>query len=110
MSKSVPTALVSHFDSSLNQFSPVLPENAMKKVVDSDGVERVEFLPVDTKEIIASFGTVDNWSLKSLMAAGVDLSTGIRTGSVSRSEGANDLNEIVAEVENYSETENESEK
>lgn len=76
------------FDSSVPAFSPVFGDVERKVEFDEDGKEIVSFVPVDYKKINDERGTVDNWSLDSLLKAGINPNFGIHTGSsVSRIEG-----------------------
>lgn len=67
--------------------SRVCPDYQRTVNVDEKGDEHITFDKVDYPKIQESFGSFDNWSLRSLVAAGIDPDFGIRTGFGTRLEG-----------------------
>lgn len=71
-----------------------------------DGVEVRSFVEVDYPKIVASHGSVVDWSLESLVKAGINPSFAIRTSSTSRLDDASSvssLNSVVDSILNFSE-------
>ena len=64
--------LKTQFNYSINQFSPVVKELGFKIEYDEDGRELVTFPEIDLREVTKSLGTVEDWNLKNLLAAGVN--------------------------------------
>ena len=87
------------FDPKKSQQSPVIPEISRKIDYDEKGNEYVSFVPVDTKEIQKSLGSVDNWSIEALTKAGIDPKFGIHTANPTRAEGLGALNDAVATLD-----------
>lgn len=66
---------------------------------DSDGVEYVTYEPVDYKKIIDSHGSVSDWSLDTLLKAGIDPAFPIHTGLSTRLDGVSVINELSAQAD-----------
>lgn len=73
--------------------------------VDEKGDEHITFDKVDYKKLQDSLGDFEKWSLKSLVAAGIDPDFGIKTGYGTRMEGlgavedsVNKINEVIDSV------------
>lgn len=87
-------SVLSHlFDRSIDQSSPFIDDFLQRKVLTDSG-EVVKYEKADYSSLIASNGVVSNWSLNSLLSAGVDPSFHIRTGLVTRLDGVSSLNEF----------------
>lgn len=82
------SVLTKYFDSSVNQASPVQTDYE-RRVNYADGAEVVTFVVVDYPSIQASHGVVEDWSLNSLLSAGINPNFPIHTGLPTRIEGAN---------------------
>lgn len=104
------SVLSKYFDKNVDQSSPV--QKDYKRVVDhdADGNEIISFVEVDYATLQASHGSVGDWSLASLLKAGIDPSFGIHTGNPTRLDGISAINEasaiadeILAESENKDE-------
>lgn len=91
--------LKSQFDPSCSHFSPVQVEHGFKKDIDEDGREIITFPVVDNRKITESLGTVDDWSLRSLAAAGIDPNFKISTSSNVRLDAQNGVNEFINEID-----------
>lgn len=74
--------------------------------VDEKGDEHITFEKVDYRKIQDSLGSCDKWSLKSLVAAGIDPNFGIRTGFGTRLEAASAIGAAAAEIIGVVESEN----
>lgn len=101
------SVISSQFNYGLNQNSPVIGDVERVVEYDEDGSEKVTFRKVDYPSITKSLGVSSDWSLKSLLAAGVNPNFPIHTGSVSRLENASELESVAKDVDNMF---NESEK
>lgn len=66
---------------------------------DSDGAEYITYEPVDYKKIIDSNGSISDWSLQSLIKAGIDPAFPVHTGLNTRLEGASIVNELSAQAD-----------
>lgn len=89
-------SVLSHlFNRSIDQSSPFIEDYLQRKVL-TDAGEVVKYEKVDYSSLIASNGVVSNWSLDSLLSAGVDPSFPVRTGLVTRLDGVSSLNEFVS--------------
>lgn len=60
--------------------SPVCDDYERVVEVDETGDEHIAFKKVDYRKIQESLGSCENWSLRSLVAAGIDPDFGTRTG------------------------------
>lgn len=80
------SVLSKYFDKNINQCSPV-PEDRVR-VVNYDGDnEIVTYEKFDYEAYQKSLGTVDMWSLESLLKAGISPDSPIHTGAPTRLEG-----------------------
>ena len=83
--------LEAYFDAGVNQCSPVQVDIQRVPVYDEDGNEFVTYEPIDYPAIQASYGVVKDWSLTSLLKAGINPNFSIHTGNPTRMEGLGDL-------------------
>ena len=74
------SVLSAYFDPKVDQRSPVGDDFIRTIKYDDDGNEIIAFEKVDYRSLIESNGSCENWSLKSLLKAGVDPSFPIHTG------------------------------
>ena len=90
------SALHKYFDKNVNQASPVQVD--LQRIVnyDEDGNEFVTYVPVDYPAIIERNGEVQDWSLASLLKAGINPNFPIRTGLNTRLEGIEVINDAAA--------------
>lgn len=86
------SVLDSHVLKNVNQFSPVCEEFERVVKFGENGEELVTYEPFDLSKVRLSLGSVDQWSLKSLMKAGINPDMSIRTGFNSRLEGVDTVN------------------
>lgn len=93
------SVLESHVLKDVNQFSPVGEDSVRVVKFGKDGEELVTFEPIDYKSIRDSHGTVDLWSLNSLIKAGVNPDFNIHTGFNSRIEGVDVVNQFESEID-----------
>lgn len=98
MSKQL-SVLESHFDKSINQNSPCHDDFTRVSKFDEDGREIVMYEKSDYTELIASHGTVLDWSLDSLLKAGINPNFSIHTSGNSRIEASGDVKEVASQVE-----------
>lgn len=110
MAKEEKVCKLLYFNSEVKQQSPVQEDVARKAQYDEDGNEFVVYEKVDYPKFQQSLGSVDNWSLNALLAAGINPDFPIHTGNGTRLEGLNSIaefdamaNEILSEAENKSE-------
>lgn len=99
MKNVVLNALSRHFDKSVNQCSPVVDDFERNVHYDDDGNEFVTFDKVDYPSIQAKNGFIMDWSLDSLMKAGINPQFAIHTGYATRLDGFDELNRIAAAVD-----------
>lgn len=71
----------------VDQRSPIQVDLQRKSVVDKEGNELITFEPIDYSKLIKSNGSVSDWSLNALLAAGIDPNFPIHTGLNTRIEG-----------------------
>lgn len=95
------SVITSQFNYELNQNSPVIGDVERIVEYDENGTEKVTFRKVDYPSITKSLGVSSDWSLKSLLAAGVNPNFPIHTGSVSRLENASEIESVAVDVENF---------
>lgn len=76
--------LLVYFDPTVNQCSPVEPDTIRVVKKDEKGTEYVSYEPFDSAAYQKSLGLVTDWSLDSLLAAGIDPRFGVSTGSNTR--------------------------
>lgn len=96
MSKTSTSVLAAYFDPSVNQCSRVCEDLIRVVKHDEKGGEYVTWEPFDSDAYQKSLGPVDNWSLDSLLKAGIDPKFGIHTGYNTRLEGLNDIDAMAA--------------
>ena len=96
MSKTSTSVLAAYFDPSVNQCSRVCEDLIRVVKHDEKGGEYVTWEPFDSAEYQKSLGPVENWSLNSLLKAGIDPNFGIRTGYNTRLEGIDDVNAMAS--------------
>lgn len=103
----VSDVLSSHFDSRVNQNSPLLVTHSVKLFTDKDGIERssfVEDVPSDE-----DLGSMYDWTITSLRNAGINPNFAIHTGNVSRVDGAADIASVQQDVDaNFTDVEPEN--
>ena len=92
-------ALQRLFNPNVNQYSPVVPEKQRVVHHDEDGNEYITFEPVDLAKLQKSLGTVSDWSLDSLVKAGINPNFSISTGVGTRLEGLDALSAFEAEAD-----------
>lgn len=95
--------LSKYYNRELDKCSPI--QKSYDLVSDfSDGREVKSFVETDYPKIVESHGTVEDWSLESLMKAGVNPSFSIHTSSGSRLDeatvGAESLTAVVDNILN----------
>lgn len=90
------SVLKKYFNSSLDQSSPIVDDFERVVNYDEDGNEYITYVKFDYKQYQISLGTVDMWSLDSLVKAGIDPSFSIHTGLSTRLEGIDTVNAAVA--------------
>ncbi len=86
----------SQFDSSLSQCSPVQKDFERVVNYDENGNEFITWKEVDYPSFQASNGLVSDWSLDSLIKAGIDPGFPIHTGNPTRLDGIGVLNEAAS--------------
>lgn len=79
--------------------SPIIEEKEMKISYDEDGREVVTYEKVNFHDIIASNGRASDWSLQSLIKAGIDPNFPIHTGNPTRLDGLDTLDRFTQAVE-----------
>lgn len=89
--------------------SPVVDDFDRVVNLDEKGNDHVTFEKVDYPKVQESLGDFMKWSLKSLVAAGIDPDTGIRTGFNTRLAGISALQAGIDAVVNVVESESKSE-
>lgn len=85
-----------YFDKSVPKSSPIQKDYNRVVNYDENGNEFITWEEVDYSSIQQANGSVDMWSLNSLLAAGVNPNFPIHTGNNTRLEGLNTLNQAVA--------------
>lgn len=90
--------------------SPIIPDVYRKVDRDEKGQEKITYPTVDYPSFQKSLGVVDNWSLNSLLKAGINPNMSIHTGNPTRLEGLSSLDKfgevaekIISEETNNSE-------
>lgn len=93
--------LTQAFDYDVNQNSPVLQDYDLVKKYDEDGKEVIVFVPSDNEALIASNGKVTDWSLDTMLKAGINPQTigTPRTGFNSRIEGVDMVNQFAQQAD-----------
>lgn len=93
------SVLSKYFSKKVNQCSPVQKDYERMVNYDEDGNEFITFVEVDYPSIQAANGVVEDWSLKALLAAGINPNFGIHTGNPTRLEGIGVVNDAAAIAE-----------
>ena len=88
-----------NFNSDSTFESSVKEDFARVVSYDSDGVEFVTYEKVDYSKIVERNGVCVNWSLTSLLKAGINPDFGIRTGLNTRLAGVAVVQQLAAEVD-----------
>lgn len=91
--------LTKNFSYDVDQCSPVQEDFSRKVCYDEEGKELVIYVPVDYPAIQASLGSVTDWSLNALLAAGIDPNFPISTGLNTRLEGVGVVEDFKALAE-----------
>lgn len=91
--------LKKYFDPKVNQFSPNCEDFVRVVKHDEKNGEHVVYEKFDSAEYQQSLGPVSNWSITSLMKAGISPDFPVSTGYNSRIEGIN----TVFKADEYSE-------
>lgn len=94
-----PEVISTHFDSSINQFSPVMGDLERIVELDEKGAEKVRFEAVDYPSLVALRGNIDDYSIDAMIKAGININIPIRTGFVSRIEGASVVHDFATEAD-----------
>lgn len=92
-------ALATLFDSGVNQCSPVQRDLRRKVDYDENGNEVVSFVEVDYPSFQASLGRIDDWSLESLLKAGVSPQFPIHTYFSTRLEAEQCINGLISQLD-----------
>ena len=103
-------SLKSNLHASINVKSPVQEDLGRVVNYDEDDNEIITYEPIDYRELIASLGTVRDWSLNNLAAAGINPAFSISTGYNARIDGASNVEQMLADVVAYYEAQAEEEK
>ena len=82
------------FNPSVNQASPVQSDFDRTLRYDDEGNEFVTYEKTDYPSIQSSHGFLTDWSLKSLLKAGINPNFGIHTGLPTRIEGQQTVNDF----------------
>lgn len=85
------SALQRLFNYELNQSSPVFEETVRVVDHDEDGNEYVSYVPFDSAAFQKSLGSVTDWSLDSLIKAGIDPKFNIHTSNPTSLEGTGSI-------------------
>ena len=88
-----------YFSAGIDQSSPVQDDFIRKVNYDEDGNEFITFEKVDYSKLIASNGSVLDWSLNSLLKAGINPNFSIHTGNPTRLEGIGVVDDAQAYVD-----------
>lgn len=106
------STLKNNFNYKLNGSSPVHTPEDLALVIkkDKNGNSIKIFEPIDYKKIVEDNGTVDMWSLDSLLAAGINPDFPIHTGYNTRLEGISDLDSITDSVDEFLASQNNNEE
>lgn len=89
--------------------SRVCPDYQRTVNVDEKGDEHITFDKVDYSKIQESLGSSDNWSLRSLIAAGIDPDFGIKTGFNTRLEGSGVVASAISKINEVVDVESKNE-
>lgn len=83
-----------YFDSEVSVSSPVVDDYFRVVNYDENGHEFITYEKEDYPKFQSSLGFASDWSLDSLVKAGISPDFGISTGYASRSDGLDDLASI----------------
>lgn len=86
------SVLKAYFDETVNQYSPSRGDDQRVVNYDEEGNEFITYEPIDYPALVASRGTVSDWSLDALLKAGVDPKFPIHTGLNTRLQGVDVVN------------------
>lgn len=81
------------FNYDVNQYSPVMDDYVRKVNYDEDGNEIITYEKFDSEKYQRSLGFVTDWSLDSLLKAGIDPAFPIHTGNNTLLDGINTISE-----------------
>lgn len=95
------SVLKAYFDKSVNQASPIQKDFDRVVNYDIDGNEFISYQEVDYPKLAVARGTVDMWSLGSLLKAGISPDMPIHTGFNTRLEGVNVLQDMSSVVDGF---------
>ena len=93
------SVLKTHFNPSINQDAPVLPDYDRIVNYDEDGNEFITYELVDYPKFQESLGLFTDWNLNALLKAGINPDFPIHTGAGTRIEGLSALSSIKADVD-----------
>lgn len=103
------SVLHSQFDYKLSQDSPYVEDYRRVSNFDKDGVEVVTYVEKDFPSIVKSHGKVSDWSLTSMVKAGIDPSSfHVQTSSATRLDSFNELSSWSQAVDSVLNESNES--
>lgn len=88
-----------YYDTTKDFSSPVQKDYDRVEKFDEDGNSFIVYQEVDYPAIIASFGSVYDWSLSSLLKAGINPNFSIHTGNPTRLEGVGVIEDAQAMVD-----------
>lgn len=93
------SVLSRHRKMSLDTKSPFIPDFERSVKIDDQGNEVVTFVKVDNSKIVEANGCVDDWSLKNLMASGINPDFPIHVQTCTRLEGQQQIQKLGAAVD-----------
>ena len=100
MSKETKKGVIARlFDYELNQCSPVQVDYVRKVNYDEDGNQFITYEEVDYPKLQASLGVWNDWSLQSLLKAGINPNFPIHTGNPTRLEGLDALDAFASQAD-----------
>lgn len=82
------------FDKKIEQRSPVQHDVSRVVNVDSEGNEHITFTEVDYSKLQQSNGVAEDWSLRSLLKAGINPDFPVHTSSPTRLELESQINSL----------------
>lgn len=88
-----------YVSSKVDQRSPVQPDFKRVVNIDDEGNEFITYEEIDYPKYQKSLGSVADWSLESLLKAGIDPGFPIHTGYNTRLEGVDDVNSMIDEID-----------
>jgi len=93
------TEISNFIEKACSQYSPLVDDFERIVKYGKDGSEIIEWKKVDYSKIIKENGTVEQWSLNNLLAAGISPnSMTVHTGYNSRLSGSDDLQSALTDV------------